>query len=164
MKRRAKPERRQFAKVVRLVHRNRTYPARLFRVKPDPSRPFVVEVRVSRNRQRMTEEIGRCDGARAVLDAGQDAMGMVRSYYSTTKRRPVMLPGGIVARMFINVADLRNRPGEIVSHECGHAAMAWARLQRADLSRMAGEEVMCYALGRLVAQVNRVCYSAGVFF
>ena len=33
----------------------------------------------------------------------------------------------------------------------------------ANLQRMAGEEVMCYALGRIVAQVNRVCYAAGAF-
>lgn len=67
------------------------------------------------------------------------------------------------ARMFLNVKDLKARPSEIVAHECGHAAMAWARLQRANLRQMLGEEVMCYALGRLVAQVNRVCFASGAW-
>lgn len=35
--------------------------------------------------------------------------------------------------------------------------------KRANLHYMEGEEVMCYALGRLVAQVNRICYAAGAF-
>lgn len=163
MKRRAKPQRRVFAKPVRRVHRNRAYCARLYRVRPDPALPFVVEVRIARNRQRMHEEIGRCDGEAAIRDLEVDCMGMVRSYYSKVDGRPVIRPGGLVGRMFLNRDDLRRKPGEIVSHECGHAAMAWARLQGANLSRMAGEEVMCYALGRLVAQVNRVCYAAGAF-
>jgi hypothetical protein len=163
MKRRPKPERRAFTKPVRRVHRARTYCARLFRVKPDRSRPFVVEVRIARTRKRMHEEVGRCDGAAAIRGIEADCMGMVRSYCSRVTGRDVIRPGGLVARMFLNARDLRSKPGEIVSHECGHAAMAWARLQHADLSRMSGEEVMCYALGRLVAQVNRICYAAGVF-
>jgi len=163
MKRRAKPQRRVFAKPVRRVHRNRTYCARLFRVKPDPALPFVVEVRIASSRKRMHDEVGRCDGAAAIRDIESDCMGMVRSYYSRIGGRPVIRPGGLVARMFLNRQDLRRKPGEIVGHECGHAAMAWARLQRANLNHMPGEEVMCYALGRLVAQVNRVCYAAGVF-
>lgn len=163
MKRRAKPQRRVFAKPVRRVHRKRRYCARMFRVKPDPSLPFVVEVRIARTRQRMHEEIGRCDGEAAIRGIEDDCMGMVRSYCSRIGGRPVIRPGGLVARMFLNRCDLRHKPGEIVSHECGHAAMAWARLQRANLAHMQGEEVMCYALGRMVAQVNRICYAAGVF-
>lgn len=65
--------------------------------------------------------------------------------------------------MFLNVRDLRDRPSEIVAHECAHAAMAWARLQHARLWRMDGEEVLCYAVGHLVKQVNRVCFAHGVW-
>lgn len=163
MKRRVKPQRRVFAKPARHVHRNRTHCARLFRVKPDPALPFIVEVRIARSHRRMREEVGRCDGAAALRGVESDCMALVRSYCSKVGGRPVIRPGGLVARMFFNRQDLQRRPSEIVSHECGHAAMAWARLQRADLARMPGEEVMCYALGRLVAQVNRVCYAARVF-
>lgn len=153
---------RRFVKVDRLTHRNRVQPARVFRVRPDTDRPFHVEVRIAATRRRMREEIGRLEGARAIESA--DCMGLVRSYYGKrTRRDAVIRPGGLVARMFLNVRDLRKKPGEIVSHECTHAGMAWARLQRADLKRMPGEEVLCYAVGRLVAQVNRIGYAHGVW-
>jgi hypothetical protein len=37
--------------------------------------------------------------------------------------------------------------------------MAWARLRRANLEHMTGEEVMCYALGRMVQQLVRVVFA-----
>lgn len=90
-------------------------------------------------------------------------MGLVKHYTDSITGAFVYRPGGMVARMYLNVRDLRERPSEIVAHECGHAAMAWARLRGANLRRMPGEEVMCYALGRLVSQVNRCCYASGVW-
>lgn len=153
---------RRFCKVDRLTHRNRVMPSRVFRVRPDPDRPFHVEVRIAGSRRRMREEMGRLEGAKAI--EGPDCMGLVRSYYAKrTRRDAVIRPGGMVARMFLNVRDLRAKPGEIVSHECTHAGMAWARLQRADLKRMPGEEVLCYAVGRMVAQINRIGYAHGVW-
>lgn len=90
-------------------------------------------------------------------------MGLVKHYTDSITGAFVYRPRGMVARMYLNTKDLRERPSEIVAHECGHAAMAWARLRGANLRRMPGEEVMCYALGRLVSHVNRCCYAAGVW-
>ena len=135
--------------------------AHVFRVYPEPGRPFVVEVRIARDGRRMREEMKRLDGQHADLDPRVE--GLVRTWTSKITGRPVVRPGGVIARMYLNVKALQRRPSELVSHECVHAAMGWARLQRADLSRMAGEEVMAYAAGRLVAQVNRVCFSMQVW-
>lgn len=149
------------AKVDRLVPAERGHAARVFRVRPDPARPFVVEVRVARDGRRMREEMARLDGESAERDPRVE--GLVRTWHSKITGRPVIRPGGVVARMYLNVKALRRRPSEIVSHECVHAAMGWARLQRADLSRMAGEEVLAHAAGRLVAQVNHHCFAMGVW-
>lgn len=145
----------------RLTHRNRAMPARLVRVHPCPGLPFHVEVRIARNRRHMREEVRRVDGDGG--DLGGDCMGMVRSYTESITGRDIVRPRGMVARMYLNAKDLQRKPGEIVSHECTHAGMAWARVRRADLSRMSGEEVLCYAVGRLVAQVNSALYACGVF-
>lgn len=164
MKRRPKPQRRTRAKVERNVPRARLYPARMFRAKPDPSRPFIVQVFIARDRRRMRQAISRHEGSDFAATVEQECMGLVRhSYWARQGWRFAISPGQVVARMFLNVRDLRERPSEIVSHECGHAAMAWARFSRANLGHMVGEEVMCYALGRLVAQVNRSCYAHGVW-
>lgn len=163
MTRRPKPQRRKRERVERTVARPRLYPARRYRVKPDPSRPFFVLLLLARDRRRMREAINWHDGSAAAADVERECMGMVRHYMSRVTGRLVVRPGQVIARMFLNVRDLRARPSEIVSHECGHAAMAWARLRGANLRRMAGEEVMCYALGRLVAQVNRICFAHGVW-
>jgi hypothetical protein len=94
----------------------------------------------------------------------REVAGLVRTWYGKHTRRPgVVRPGQLVARMYLNRVDLRKRPGEIVSHECGHAAMGWARFRQANLHLMDGEEVMCHALGQLVKQVNRICYAEGVW-
>lgn len=163
MKRRPKPEKRQRAKVDRhAIHRERKAPGRVFRVYPDPSLPFVVEVRVARTRRRMRDATDFHEGAKHA-EVDREVMGLVRHYYSRIKWRHVIRPRGMVARMYLNVKDLQAKPSEIVAHECGHAAMAWARIRRANLSVMPGEEVMCYALGQLVRQCNHHLYAMGVF-
>lgn len=143
----------------RLTHASRLYPARVSRVKPDEALPFVVEVRIARTRRHMREEIRRVDHHRE----GVRTQGMVRSWFRKKSGEPVTRPGQMVARMYLNAADLRNRPSEIVSHECTHAGMAWARLRRANLAEMSGEEVLCHAVGAMVKQVNRVCYAHRVW-
>lgn len=152
-----------------LNHPERCQPARVFRVHPDMDRrQFVVEVRIARNMRRMRE---------AMVQAGfpsyatNDTEGHVIS--RTHNPRGRLYNGRIVARMFLNQKGLRQRPSEIVAHECAHAAMAWARLRKADLSKMGhgtwkkrksdGEELLCYSVGELVEQVSRVCFSAGVW-
>lgn len=160
MKRRPKPTKRVRQRVERHIHRDRTAPGRVFRVHPDPSLPFIVEVRVTRTRRRMREATDFHEGRR---HGEVDCMGLVKHYYSRVTGRPVIRPRGMVARMYLNVRDLRARPSEIVSHECGHAAMAWARIRRANLRVMPGEEVMCYALGHLVRQCNHHLYAMKVW-
>ena len=142
---------------------SRLQPARLFRIHPDAEAypRAVVEVRLCRDTLRLCDSIRRCGWA---LNPGDDeSAGIVKSFDRVASGRQSMLNGRVVAQMWLSVRALQRRPGEITSHECGHAAMAWARWRRANLATMPGEEVMCYALGRLVAQLNRVCYAAGVF-
>lgn len=145
--------------VVRLVHRNRARPARLFRIHPDPSRRFVVEVRLSPDIRRMREERRRL----GFSDLGPGYAGSVISPGKGRHRPQRLYAGGRIAFMFLNARDLRRRPGEIIAHECTHAGMAWARFCRANLRVMDGEEVLCYAVGEMVRQVNRIGYAAGVF-
>ena len=142
-------------------------PARLFRVYPDPSRPtFVVEVRISRTPKHMRAEINRFQGHAGGKESFRDTAGLVRSYYNRITGRQVTRPaagGRVVARMFLNLHDLRKRPSELVAHECTHAGMAWARYCKANLGVMPGEEVLCYAVGKLVRQVNAACYAHHVW-
>jgi len=155
-------------KRVPTVHRNHLRPARLFRIHPDPAEypRAVVEVRLCRDTRRL------CDSLRQqgwpLCDGDDDSAGLVRSGFGRLARRPGtrwsgLMHGHVVAQMWLSIRALQSRPREIVPHECGHAAMAWARWRKANLGHMPGEEVMCYALGRMVAQVNRICYAAGVF-
>lgn len=142
---------------------SRLQPARLFRIYPDPAEypHAVVEVRLCRDTRRMCDSIRHCGWQ---LNRGDDeSAGLVKGFGRTGSGRPSMLRGRVVAQMWLSARALQHRPSEITSHECGHAAMAWARWRRANLALMPGEEVMCYALGRMVAQLNRVCYAAGVF-
>jgi hypothetical protein len=157
--RRAPRTKRQRQRIRNLTHPTRSLPARRVRVHPDPRRPFVVEVRIARNRRHMHEEIRRLDRQ----DEDPRTQGMVRCWYSTLRWRPLIRPRGVIARMYLNVADLRRRPSEIVSHEATHAGLAWGRLQRANLDRMAGEEIVCHAVGQLMRQINHHCFALGVW-
>lgn len=167
MCRRARPTKRVREKRRIVIHRARLLPARLFRIWPDRAQfpHAIVEVRFCRDTRRLVEST-RQQGWPADPDDYRCA-GMVRDFGSRTRpfgsRRMVLHGGRVVAQMWLSVRDVRQRQSEIVSHECGHAAMAWARWRGANLDRMPGEEVMCYALGRMVAQVNRICYAAGAF-
>ncbi len=138
-------------------------PARCFRIYPDRAvfPRAVVEVRICKN-SRQVADSSRQQGWPYDPDDARCA-GMVRFFARASTGAPRLHNGSVVAHLWLSVRDVRKRPGEIVAHECGHAAMAWARWRRVNLSVMPGEEVMCYALGRLVAQLNRVLYAAGVF-
>lgn len=163
-RRRPKPQRRQRARRVLVVHKQHLMPrARLFRLYPDKEEfpNAVVEVRICRDARRLTES-HRQQGWPHDPDDFHCA-GMVRSFARASTGLPRLHHGRLVAHMWLSQKDLYTRPGEITSHECGHAAMAWARWRGANLGVMPGEEVMCYALGRLVAQINRVCHAAGAF-
>ncbi len=90
-------------------------------------------------------------------------MGLVQHWLSRVDGRYVVRPQLMVARMYLNMDDLRKQPGEIIAHECTHAGMAWARLQKANLDHMPGEEVLCYAVGKMVEQVNRIGHAIGIW-
>jgi hypothetical protein len=164
MTHRPKPQKRKRAKVDRRVHRDRTRPGRVFRVRPDPVSPVVVEIRITKDRRRMREAMEFHDGRELADWCETKCMGLVRSWHSPrTGRHTVTRNRHLLARMYLNERDLRYRPSEIVAHECTHAGMAWARLRRANLRVMPGEEVLCHGVGRLVSQVNRVCFAHGVW-
>lgn len=152
-----KPPRQQ----VRRIKPTGDWPARVFRIHPDPDFPrYHVEVRVHRTAAHIHREHQRLDGR----SEGSDWAGLCRTWHARRLRAPgVARPRGLIARIYLDATALQRRPGEIVTHECGHAAMGWARFRRANLGRMPGEEVMCYALGRLVAQANHHLYALGVF-
>lgn len=164
MKKRPKPQKRKRMKIERTVHRNRLSAGRVYRVWPDYRRPFVVELRLARDGRRMRGLMNFHDGQKHADSVERNCMGLVRSFWDPKTRRPgIVRPRQVVARMYLNVRDLRERPSEIVSHECVHAAMAWARFQRANLNLMVGEEVMAHAAGRLVTQINRICFAEKVW-
>lgn len=144
-----------------LLHPERVPVARRYRVMPDPvSAPrYLVEVYIAKDRRHM----------RSLANLKHDpleheCMGLVRHYcHRTTSWRRAALANGVIARMYLNRRDLRARPSEIVAHECTHAGIAWARFRRETLYGMRSEEVLCYATGRLVSQINRVCHAEGVW-
>lgn len=159
-----KHQKRKRIKVERSVHRDRLSAGRVHRVHPDPSLPFIVEVRLARDRRRMRDLMNFHDGEKAAASCERECMGLVRTWHQPrTRRAGIVRRRGLVARMYLNVRDLQARPSEIVAHECAHAGMGWARFQRANLNYMTGEEVLAYAVGNLVRQVNRVCFAEKVW-
>lgn len=163
MKPRQKPQKRERRKVDRYaVHRDRTQPGRVFRLRPDPGMPHIVELRLARDRRRMFQSMIFHDGAGG---SDPEVMGLVRSWWGRrTRRAGISIRRLLVARIYLNRRDLREHSGmEIITHECTHAGLAWARFRRANLGRMAGEEVACYASGRLARQVNNACQAMGVW-
>jgi hypothetical protein len=160
---RPKPQKRKRLKVERQPPWQHAQPARLFRVNPDLSKPrLVVEVRIAKNPKHMRAEIMRF-ASQHETDNYRDTAGLVRTYYNRITDRQVVRPCGVVARMFLNVRDLRANPNELTAHECTHAGMAWVRHCRANLRHMDGEEVLCYAVGAMMAQVSRICFAHRVY-
>lgn len=132
---------------------------KVIRVKPEPGKLPIVEVRITRTRLRMYAAMWR-DGQ--CVQGTMWTMGLCRSFRKKieagfsreTPRRPRLDWLHSVARIYLNSQDLRFHSSDTIAHECGHAAMAYARYRHADLSTVAGEETMAYALGRLVQAVN----------
>lgn len=124
---------------------------------------MVVELRICKNSYFLQRAVDYVFGPRNAARCSRGVAGYVMTWHRM--RRPhggVTRPGRggfVVAHMFLSLKDIRERPSETVSHECGHAAAGFARWRGADPRHMEGEEVMCHALGRMVAQVNRICYA-----
>lgn len=135
--------------------------ARIHHIKPDHGAPHLVRVYVSPNRRHMRATVRFIEGA----DNGPFCMGQVWSFLKgrAPRARPSLKRGQVVARMYLNADDLRAKPSELVSHECTHAGMAWARWRKAKLADMVGEEVLCYAVGRMTSQVNRIGFMMGIW-
>lgn len=120
-----------------------------------------VEVLIARTRREMRALCALKEGH--LLE--RDVWGCCRSWKRRTPqmRHSVDRPGRMVARIYMNRRDILAHPSEHPAHEVLHAAMAWARFRCADLAHMDGEEVLAYALGRMVRQMNRVLFAYGVF-
>lgn len=152
--RRAKPEKR-----VRVPSRLSIATRHL--IQPDESRPFYVALLLSPSRRQMLATI-KFTGAPSHANDPR-TMGMVRKYTSHADGRPVVRPGQIIAHMYLNGDDLRADASNILPHECTHAAMAWATLQKANLKNMEGEEVLCHAVGEMSRRVNQIAHMMGVW-
>lgn len=163
-KRVAKPVKRARRKVVRFLYPHCHAVSRVCRIYPDRAAypHAVVEVRLCRDRLRMAQAV-RQQGHTTGHDLALESAGMVIGSWRRATKTDSLRAGRMVARMFLSARSVRNWPTEIISHECGHAAMCWARWRRANLDEMPGEEVMCYALGRLVAQLNHYMIAWGVY-
>lgn len=133
--------------------------AEVIRIKPDPVRPFWVCVRVSPTRSHMRVTARFVSG----VEIEESVRGAVVTRSSVLRGTQKVLKGAYTCYMFLNARDLKDAPAEIVSHECGHAAMAWARQQKANLSVIDGEEVMCYALGRMTQNLCNKLDKRGYF-
>jgi len=140
---------------------------RVYRLQPDYANPLVrVEVRLFRTQHAMLEAHRVSEGRRHRLsleDCWTD--GWCKSYYSRITRvdRPVLIWRHVVARIYLCAPAVARRRVEVPTHEVGHAAMAYARYRRANLSVMEGEEVMCYALGRMITQLTSVLHATGFY-
>lgn len=137
-------------KIERNVPTSRMYPARLHRIEITAGSRFIVEVRLSRTRKQMLDQTRRFGRG-----LSPDTQGCVRYVWSNATRgkRPIVIEGRIVARMFLNDDDLKNAPADILAHEATHAGMAWARYKRANLKVMEGEEVLAYSVGHVTQRL-----------
>lgn len=116
----------------------------------------------------MREAMSFHEGGDFAASIESNCMGLVRTWQGPrTGRAGVLLPRMVVARMFLNVRDLRRCGTLVISHECGHAALGYARFLGIGLGAaqrsMPAEEVVCYAIGELTSQIVRGCYARGVW-
>lgn len=164
MKKRPKPKKREWLTVQRELHRNRIKPGRVYRIKLDIDKPFIVEVRLTNSAKRMREAMWFHDGEDAFRETERWVAGLVRHWtYERLNNRIRIRPRQMVARMYLNRKELRKRGAEIMAHESTHAAMAWAKFQRANLNIMPGEEILAYAVGELVWQLNNSLTHEGIW-
>jgi hypothetical protein len=137
-------------------------PVQIFRVKPQRKHCAQVEVRLTRTRVEMYAVLWR-DNQSQMSFTDHYTVGCCKDYRKSVGKRPSMGWRHIVARVYLNKEDLRHHGTDTVVHETGHAAMAWARYQRADLSTNAGEEVMAYALGFMAQEINNNLHARRAF-
>lgn len=165
MSKRPKPQRRKFRRADhrRTIPLKFGLPGRLFRLNVCQGTPFAVELRVSRTRRLMHNEIQRISGSGDLPDRRTE--GQCSSWHTNYTRveRPVLRSRFLVAVIFVNAQDLRRNAAEVLAHECTHAGMAWARYRRANLAVMADEEILAHAVGHLHWQACHAMVLAGVW-
>jgi len=126
----------------------------------------LIELRLSRTQREMCDEALRLDEVR--LDKNVKGVGTQGACQSWTARRSRRTVGKtepnrgnrVVARVYLNMEYLDTN---VFTHEAGHAAMAYARLKKANLKVMEGEEVMCYSLGHICAEMGSLLHRIGAF-
>lgn len=151
--------------------RDRTKPGRvLLRLLVGHGSPAMLEVRVARDRRRFVEAVNfhECQKTADHMDDGSGPAFacVVHTWASKIKRSPKSLvtrgpTGKLFARMYLSIPILRKHGIEIVAHECGHAALAWARHRKADLERDE-ENDFAYPLGLMVNEILAAIYRHGI--
>lgn len=130
-----------------------------FRAYVDEKRYAYTLVRIVSTRKAMMSDI-RASGFMLPGKCGEMQMGQCSglAHYSKSGRLT-----GRFACIWLNVPDLQSGASEIISHEATHAAMRHAVNRSADLSKMEGEEVLCYAVGVLTRAIVNKCHKHKVF-
>lgn len=142
---------------------NRRRPqVQIFYLTPKKRHCARVEVRLTRTRADMYAALW-LDGCSQMNFGDTFTLGCRKDFRKATTGKPSMGWRNTVARIYLNKQDLQYCPADTTMHELGHAAMAWARYQRADLSTNAGEEVMMYALGFMAQEITNKLSARGAF-
>lgn len=119
-----------------------------------------VELRVARTRGWMLREAFLL-GSRVAAD--WSTQGCVITTVRSRVRgagRVIRGPRGRIATVLLNERDILSRPSEIIAHEMTHAAMTFMHLRGVrPTDSMAAEEALCYTVGSLVRQANRIFYA-----
>jgi hypothetical protein len=153
MARKAKP---LWKKIGDAIGRDALHHLVKFRVKPHPDRDLFLRVYVWPNRKAMWAFLK----ATKVKHGGCIAICTGYDVVQIGPRGGERLTGELGGLHFR--ADRVS--AEIVSHECGHAALRYADRRGLDHRKgMGHEEPICYALGRMVHQVCRRFYTVGLW-
>lgn len=120
-----------------------------------------IDLRIARSRKWMLRE-ARLLGSLCVANDLR-THGCVIATVRTRNRgigRVVRGDRGRIASLLLNERDLLNRPSELIAHEATHAAMRFLELRGVTpTDGMVSEEVLCYTVGELVKQANRIFYA-----
>lgn len=165
-----KPQKR-----VKVAGRNSTS-RRLF-APIEPGKPHLVELRYARTKALRRAEMRRLDHC---TDLDRSDASCISWSIKTTGRPTISKPRRVVARIYVDKQTLmRGGAPEILSHERTHAGVAWARFRGAKIDERSrrqqrgkpiggrqasdDEELLCYAVGRLVQRLNNWLYGQGLY-
>jgi len=143
----------------------------------EPGRPHLVELRYARTKSLRRAEMRRLDHCTSLDRSGASCISWS---IKTTGRPTINKPRRVVARIYVDKQTLmRMGAPEILAHECTHAGVAWARFRGAKIDERSNrqrvgkpigervanddEELLCYAVGRLVQRLNNWLYAQGLY-